>query len=120
MVASSPLAADNSDALVLTIGPLVSSFARTYGGVGAGARTNHSAPRSPKDRDGSWRPTSYSGHRHSFAGRRGEARNLRRAQLKPRRDLLVSLLRRQLPEWKFRVPSGGIFLWVKLPQRGRP
>jgi DNA-binding transcriptional MocR family regulator len=45
----------------------------------------------------------------------GEARNLRRLQLKPRRDLLVSLLRRQLPEWEFRVPSGGIFLWVKLP-----
>ncbi len=45
----------------------------------------------------------------------GEARKLRRLQLKPRRDLLVTLLRRQLPEWEFHVPSGGIFLWVKLP-----
>ena len=45
----------------------------------------------------------------------GEARKLRRLQLKPRRDLLVSLLRRHLPEWEFRVPSGGMFLWVKLP-----
>jgi len=45
----------------------------------------------------------------------GEARTLRRQQLKPRRDLLVALLRRHLPDWKFRVPSGGVFLWVKLP-----
>ena len=45
-----------------------------------------------------------------------EARRLRREQLKPRRDLLVSLLRARLPEWSFRVPSGGLFLWVKLPR----
>jgi DNA-binding transcriptional MocR family regulator len=44
------------------------------------------------------------------------ARQLRRLQLKPRRDLLASLLRKHLPEWKFRVPSGGLFLWVKLPR----
>jgi DNA-binding transcriptional MocR family regulator len=44
-----------------------------------------------------------------------EARKLRRAQLKPRRDLLVGLLRKRLPEWTFRVPEGGLFLWVKLP-----
>ncbi len=44
-----------------------------------------------------------------------EARRLRRAQLKPRRDLLAALLHRHLPEWKFRIPGGGFFLWVKLP-----
>jgi DNA-binding transcriptional MocR family regulator len=44
-----------------------------------------------------------------------EVRNLRRRQFKFRRDLLVSLMRRHLPDWKFRVPSGGVFLWVKLP-----
>jgi DNA-binding transcriptional MocR family regulator len=44
------------------------------------------------------------------------ARQLRRLQLKPRRDLLVALLRKHLPEWKFRVPAGGLFLWVKLPR----
>jgi DNA-binding transcriptional MocR family regulator len=44
-----------------------------------------------------------------------EFRRLRREQLKPRRDLLVSLLKRHLSEWKFRVPTGGLFLWVKLP-----
>jgi DNA-binding transcriptional MocR family regulator len=43
------------------------------------------------------------------------ARRLRRLQLKPRRDLLVALLGKHLPEWTFRVPSGGLFLWVKLP-----
>jgi DNA-binding transcriptional MocR family regulator len=44
------------------------------------------------------------------------ARRLRRLQLKPRRDLLAALLRKHLPEWTFRVPSGGLFLWAKLPR----
>jgi DNA-binding transcriptional MocR family regulator len=39
----------------------------------------------------------------------------RRAELGPRRDLLVALLRDHLPEWQFRTPSGGLFLWVRLP-----
>ncbi|MBI1875156.1 MAG: PLP-dependent aminotransferase family protein [Acidobacteria bacterium] len=43
-----------------------------------------------------------------------EARRLRQRELKPRRDLLKALLRDQLPEWRFRVPSGGLFLWVQL------
>jgi DNA-binding transcriptional MocR family regulator len=42
-------------------------------------------------------------------------RKLRRQQLKPRRDLLAELLRERLPEWQFRLSSGGLFLWVKLP-----
>ena len=42
-------------------------------------------------------------------------RVLRREQLKPRRDLLAALLREQLPDWAFRLPRGGLFLWVKLP-----
>jgi DNA-binding transcriptional MocR family regulator len=44
-----------------------------------------------------------------------DARRLRRRQLRPRRDHLVSELRRHLPDWKFTVPAGGLFLWVKLP-----
>ena len=44
-----------------------------------------------------------------------EFRKMRRLQLEPRRDLLVTLLKQHLPEWKFRVPNGGLFLWVKLP-----
>ena len=44
-----------------------------------------------------------------------EAKRLRRAELRPRRDLLVRLLGEHLPEWRFRTPSGGVFLWVKLP-----
>jgi DNA-binding transcriptional MocR family regulator len=43
-------------------------------------------------------------------------RKLRRQQLEPRRDLLAALLRERLPGWEFRVPSGGLFLWVKLPR----
>jgi DNA-binding transcriptional MocR family regulator len=45
-----------------------------------------------------------------------EARRLRRKQLKPRRDLLSALLGKHLREWTFRVPTGGLFLWVKLPE----
>jgi DNA-binding transcriptional MocR family regulator len=44
-----------------------------------------------------------------------EFRKMRRLQLEPRRDLLVTLLKQHLPGWKFRVPNGGLFLWVKLP-----
>jgi len=44
-----------------------------------------------------------------------EARAARRAELRPRRDLLAKLLREQLPEWTFAVPSGGLFLWVRTP-----
>jgi DNA-binding transcriptional MocR family regulator len=44
-----------------------------------------------------------------------DARRLRRRQLRPRRDHLVSELRRRLPDWKFTVPTGGLFLWITLP-----
>ena len=44
-----------------------------------------------------------------------QIRLLRRHQLKPRRDLMAGLLRESLPDWKFRLPAGGLFLWVKLP-----
>jgi|SRR5579871_1010 len=44
-----------------------------------------------------------------------EARRLRRLQLKPRRDLMATLLSEHLPEWEFRVPAGGLFFWTKLP-----
>ena len=43
-----------------------------------------------------------------------EARRLCQRERKPRRDLLKALLRDQLPEWRFRVPSRGFFLWVQL------
>lgn len=42
-------------------------------------------------------------------------RTLRREQLRPRRDTLVRLLRRALPDWRFTIPAGGLFLWVELP-----
>lgn len=43
------------------------------------------------------------------------AQEFRRRQLARRRDLLMSLLREKLPDWKFSRPSGGVFLWVELP-----
>ena len=44
-----------------------------------------------------------------------QIRLLRRRQLKPRRDLMAGLLRESLPDWRFRLPAGGLFLWVKMP-----
>jgi DNA-binding transcriptional MocR family regulator len=43
------------------------------------------------------------------------ARELRRRELRPRRDLLAALLAEHLPDWSFRRPAGGLFLWTKLP-----
>jgi DNA-binding transcriptional MocR family regulator len=43
------------------------------------------------------------------------AASARRAELGPSRDLLAALLSERLPEWTFRKPSGGLFLWVSLP-----
>ena len=38
----------------------------------------------------------------------------RRAQLTARRDALVAALRTHIPQWTFRVPDGGVCLWVEL------
>ena len=40
---------------------------------------------------------------------------LRRAQLAQRRDALVGAIRERLPGWRFRVPAGGLTLWLQLP-----
>ncbi len=39
----------------------------------------------------------------------------RREQLRQRRDALVTALREHLPDWRFRVPAGGLTLWLQLP-----
>jgi DNA-binding transcriptional MocR family regulator len=44
-----------------------------------------------------------------------KARELRCRELRPRRDLLAALLAEHLPDWRFRLPAGGLFLWTKLP-----
>ncbi|WP_424952508.1 PLP-dependent aminotransferase family protein [Deinococcus sp.] len=44
-------------------------------------------------------------------------RDERRREVLPARDLLVRLLREHLPDWTFQVPSGGQFLWARLPTR---
>jgi DNA-binding transcriptional MocR family regulator len=36
------------------------------------------------------------------------------AQLRERRDALADALRRELPEWRFALPQGGISLWAEL------
>lgn len=44
-----------------------------------------------------------------------EAKAIRREQLAAKRDLLAQLLREALPSWRFELPQGGLFLWVRLP-----
>src|SRR5205814_5094235 len=38
----------------------------------------------------------------------------RREVLRERRDVLVAALRTELPEWRFRVPAGGLSIWAEL------
>jgi DNA-binding transcriptional MocR family regulator len=38
----------------------------------------------------------------------------RRGQLRERRDALAQALREQLPDWQFRLPEGGMTLWVRM------
>lgn len=45
-----------------------------------------------------------------------EIRLLRRRQLVERMDLLTALLAERLPDWTWRRPPGGPFLWVRLPR----
>ena len=42
-----------------------------------------------------------------------------RAGLRTQRDALVALVGAQLPEWRFRIPAGGLSLWIELPPSGR-
>lgn len=44
-----------------------------------------------------------------------EIRAERRVELRPRRDQLCAMLAEHFPEWEFRVPSGGLSVWVTLP-----
>lgn len=39
----------------------------------------------------------------------------RLAQLRPAADLVVEVLRRDLPDWRFQPPRGGLSVWVTLP-----
>ncbi|MFD6420158.1 PLP-dependent aminotransferase family protein [Streptomyces sp. NPDC060194] len=42
-----------------------------------------------------------------------EAIAMRRAQARENRDTLVAAVRRELPEWEFHVPKGGLTLWAR-------
>jgi DNA-binding transcriptional MocR family regulator len=45
----------------------------------------------------------------------GATADLRRAQLQRRRDVLAQAIRERLPGWRFRLPEGGLVLWLQLP-----
>jgi DNA-binding transcriptional MocR family regulator len=46
---------------------------------------------------------------------RHDVQALRRERLRAQRDALAAVLRAELPDWRFRLPAGGIALWVRLP-----
>jgi DNA-binding transcriptional MocR family regulator len=41
-----------------------------------------------------------------------------REQLRTRRDALAAALSDRLPDWRFRLPEGGLSLWCELPEGG--
>jgi DNA-binding transcriptional MocR family regulator len=42
-----------------------------------------------------------------------------RDRLRHQRDVLAAAVRKRLPGWRFRLPSGGLSLWCELPSGGR-
>ncbi len=40
---------------------------------------------------------------------------MRRTELRQRRDALAGAIREHLPHWRFRLPEGGMTLWLQLP-----
>ena len=42
-----------------------------------------------------------------------------RSRLREQRDALVRAIRDRLPDWRFRLPDGGLSLWCELPGPGR-
>jgi DNA-binding transcriptional MocR family regulator len=51
--------------------------------------------------------------------RRDEHWATNRARLRGQRDALAEALTGHLPEWRFRLPRGGLSLWCELPSAGR-
>ncbi|WP_193614127.1 PLP-dependent aminotransferase family protein [Nocardioides lijunqiniae] len=47
--------------------------------------------------------------------RGAEVVDVHRDRLREQRDRLAAGLREQLPEWRFRLPGGGLAVWVQLP-----
>jgi DNA-binding transcriptional MocR family regulator len=45
----------------------------------------------------------------------GDVVDAHRARLREQRDHLAAAVRERLPEWRFRLPGGGLALWLQLP-----
>ena len=52
--------------------------------------------------------------------RRDELWADQRRRLREQRDALAAALRTELPDWRFRLPRGGLSLWCELPVTGTP
>jgi DNA-binding transcriptional MocR family regulator len=51
--------------------------------------------------------------------RREEHWAVHRERLRVQRDALAEAVTERLPDWRFRLPHGGLSLWCELPARGR-
>ena len=56
--------------------------------------------------------------RHLLAECLPEVLAFQRQRVRAQRDALVAAVRKELPDWTFRVPSGGLALWVRTDDAG--
>jgi DNA-binding transcriptional MocR family regulator len=56
--------------------------------------------------------------RHLLAESLPEVLAHQRQRVREQRDALVAAVREQLPDWTFRVPDGGLFLWARTEDGG--
>jgi len=110
-----PLAAADPHARVLTVGGMSKPY---WGGVRVGwiraavpVIARLSALRVAVDMSG---PVLDQLVAAALLVRADEVIEARRAQLRAQRDTLVAALRRLVPQWTFRLPAGGVSLWVEL------
>jgi DNA-binding transcriptional MocR family regulator len=113
----SPIAAQSSGDMVLTIGSMSKLFwaGLRIGWVRAPIPVITQLARLKTAHDmGSPSPTQAIATQ--LMGTLEKAKILRCDELRSKRDLMMQLLREHIPEWEFAVPSGGLFLWVKIPE----
>jgi DNA-binding transcriptional MocR family regulator len=110
-----PVAAFDAHARVLTVGGMSKPY---WGGLRVGwiraavpVIARLSAMRVAVDMAGPVLDQLVAAH---LLDRRAEVIPARRAQLRARRDALATLLNAHLPGWSFKLPRGGVSLWVEL------
>ena len=71
--------------------------------------------RPPASRSTSARPSTSSWSPRGCSSAARSSGRANRARLRVQRDALVAAISERLPDWRFRVPRGGLSLWCELP-----